>query len=127
VLAVALTAIGIVATFGIWALVSTRSAGNEKAMRIAAEKDRDALATNLKNESARADKQEKRANALDAAIAKEATDAVGPVDGSLVRLLQEAARHRAPDPVVGEIVREPGAASGTAPTLGPDDLLPPGA
>lgn len=103
----------------------TRRAGDEKAARTNAEAERDAAKVNAKNESARADFQKGRADALDAAIVRHA--AGRPVDGSF-ELLE--ARERANAGAAGDRgadeLHHAGAGEAAPEAVDPDRLLPPG-
>jgi hypothetical protein len=135
----ALAAIGSIGTVGALAAVivlafklatATERAGKHDARAAALAVRMEVAIANAKTESNRADAEKERADALDAAIARCAADAVGPVDGSWERLLQTSAELRAS--AAGRLgapaVRDAGDTGGTAEAdrADPDRLLEPG-
>lgn len=116
---------GAMLALGLALRASERSRGDEKAARVHAEADCRTALANAKTESARADFEKGRADALDAAIVVAAHSA--PVDGAYVRLLEAAEAARTAGGAGAGGVRDAGASSEPAKPLGPDDLLPPGA
>jgi len=109
---------------------ATKEAGKQEARGDAYVVRLEVAVANGKNESARADFEKGRADALDAAIAKLAADAVGPVDGAFAELLQaaSAARAGAAGRSGAGVVPDAGAPGGEAGADrdDPDGLLKPG-
>lgn len=132
-LAVALVlAIAGLVTMSLKALSAERGRGDARADEAGLAAQNVTLSKDLDRESARADSEKERADALDAAIAKFAADAVGSIDGSHERLLEAVAAIRANVPSRGgsDPVRDAGspqASTGTEHREGDSDLLEPGA
>jgi hypothetical protein len=127
VIPLAIAAITIVATFGVWALVSTRQAGNQKARAdVFAEKNRE-LTDKLAERGAVLIEAKETIRALNIAIAEAAAD-VAPVDGSMQRLLQAVAKIHAANgsPSVVPDAGSPSAAPEPVDRAGDSELLKPG-
>jgi hypothetical protein len=118
--AIVLGTVGAVTTLAIYAITATRRAGNHQSARAELAVRLENMTARMNDESKRADYEKGRANALDDTLAELALTYVGPVDGSLGRLLQTWARAKLPD---GDGTRTVSPTS-AAPEPGPDDLLP---
>lgn len=124
-------AIVAVATFAGIAIAVTKSKTASDVRGAELGKDLEVSRANEKTQSTRADAEKERGDALDAAIAKFAADAVGPVDGSAARLLEavNAIRAGASGRTGAPVVRDDGAAGAAAGPVDPasdSDLLEPG-
>ena len=107
-------------TLGVLAIAANRRAGDEKSGRAELAVRLEVAIANSKTQSARADDEKKRADALDDLFAETAVNR--PVDGSYDWLLQAWAAIRAAHRDGARALPTPAA----APSPGPDDLLRPG-
>jgi hypothetical protein len=124
-------ALAAVTTFALIAITSIKGKGKADVRAAEIGKGLEVALANEKTQSARADAEKERGDALDAAIAKFAADAVGVVDGSAARLLEaaNALRAGAPGRAGASVVRDTGAAEEAAGPVDPardSDLLRPG-
>lgn len=122
-LGLATAAIATSAAFALKAINAEHAAGISAAASVKAAAELEAVTKERDAETARANDERKRADALDDLLAQAAT--TGPVDGGYDRLLQAwhvtRAAHR---PGPRALPSDP--AAETKRDLGPDDLLPPG-
>jgi hypothetical protein len=120
-----------VTTFASLAYVSKRDAGKQDARCVELSVRLELAQANVLKQTKRADSEKKRGDRLDAAIAKMAAKALGPVHGSAAELLQEVSRIRSTAPDGGDTsgVRDDRADGATPEPIDPasdSDLLRPG-
>ena len=116
--------VGAMLTLSLLLFTQTKRAGSQQARGDVLAVRLEVALANTKTEAARADFQEKRANALDAAIVRAAAR---PIDGSFQLLAEREAANGASDGGRPGELRDAGDESGPTEALGPDDLLPFGA
>jgi hypothetical protein len=121
-----------VSTFAGIAISALRGKGASDVRAAELGKDLEVSRANEKTQSARADAEKERADALDAAIAKSLAAAVGDIDGAFKRLQEamDADRTRTSGRSGAALVRDAGAGeapTGTGHRESDSDLLEPGA
>jgi hypothetical protein len=120
-LAVAIAAaIGGLIALALKALSAERRCGDARSDEASLAARLESMVKQRDDESTRADYEKGRADALDDALADAALNNVGPVDGSLGRLLQAWTRIRAKSGDGTRVLPTPAATV----SPGPDDLLP---
>lgn len=118
-----------VLTLAIWALLAERRAGQQRARGDVLSVRYEEMIAKNNNLEAEVKTQKGKVHALDLAIAKYASEAVGPIDGALARMLEAAQAIKADSAAPSELRADPGAPGGppaTHPTSD-TDLLEPGA